>query len=111
MKVRIKLKEANAIRNLFCVSYCELQKTLYSSNPIYYLAGIHGWHCDIYKIGDYYIAEGYKTPRNGKDLPHELCKQLEQQAQAIAHNWDIEASEKREKLETLLINAIEKMEH
>jgi len=58
MKIRTS-KKSFRHEEVYGVGYCKLQYLLRSEEPIAYSAGIYGWSCDYYKIGDIYISTGY----------------------------------------------------
>jgi hypothetical protein len=61
---------------LATASYCELQRTLNYLSPTAYTKGVHGWNCDVYHVGPYVLATGYRTPK-GVDMPSDICRELE----------------------------------
>ena len=106
MKQQITMKSAHELENLFTATYCALQRVLSSSQPVYYMANQYGWRCDIYRIGDMHIATGYGTPK-GALIPYEISKQIEDKASELLNS---RGDKMREKLEAILIGAINTME-
>ena len=106
MKQQITMKSANELENLFTVPYCNLQLVLMYSQPVYYVANNNGWRCDIYRIGNLHIATGYGTPK-GARIPYETSRQIEDQANEVLN---ARGENMREKLEAILIDAINTME-
>lgn len=57
----------NNYKNILCVPYCDLQFLLNFKDPDYYHAGVYGWNCDIYYVGnDTCIVTGYRPFGNIK---------------------------------------------
>ena len=106
MKQQITMKSAAELANLFTVPYCALQRVLSYSNPVYYVANQYGWRCDIYHIGNLHIATGYGTPK-GTLIPYETSNQIEDKAEELLN---ARGDNMREKLEAILIDAINTME-
>ena len=106
MKQQITMKSANELENLFTVPYCGLQLVLIYSQPVYYVANNNGWRCDIYRIGNLHIATGYGTPK-GASIPYAISEQIEEKASELLN---VRGENKREKLEAILIDAINTME-
>ena len=106
MKQQITMKSANELENLYTAPYCSLQLVLIYSQPVYYMANNNGWRCDIYRIGNLHIATGYGTPK-GASIPYEISEQVEDKANELLN---ARGDNMREKLETLLTDAINTME-
>ena len=106
MKQQISMKSANELENLFTAPYCGLQHVLIYSHAVYYVANNCGWRCDIYRIGNLHIATGYGTPK-GVQIPYEISMQVEEKANELLN---ARVENMREKLEAILIDAIETME-
>ena len=106
MKQQITMKSANKLENLYTAPYCSLQHVLLYSPAVYYVANNNGWRCDIYRIGNLHIATGYGTPK-GAPIPYEISEQVEDKANELLN---AKAENMREKLEAILINAINTME-
>ena len=106
MKQQITMKSANKLENLFTAPYCSLQHVLLYSPAVYYVANNNGWRCDIYRIGNLHIATGYGTSK-GVRIPYEICEQIEDKASKLLNARE---ENMREKLEAILINAINTME-
>ena len=100
------MKSANELENLFTVPYCGLQRVLRNSQPVYYVANSNGWRCDIYHVGNLHIATGYGTPK-GASIPYAISEQIEEKADELLN---ARGGSTREKLEALLIEAINTME-
>ena len=106
MKQQITMKSADKLENLYTVAYCELQLVLIRSQPVYYVANNNGWRCDIYRIGNLHIATGYGTPK-GVRIPYETSEHIEEKADELLN---ARGDNMREKLEAILIDAIDTME-
>ena len=106
MKQQITMKSANELENLYTAPYCSLQRVLNYSQPDYYVANQYGWRCDIYRIGNMHIATGYSTPK-GVSIPYEISEQVEEKADELLN---ARGESTREKLESILIDAINTME-
>ena len=106
MKQQITMKSADKLENLFTVPYCGLQRVLRNSQAVYYVANSNGWRCDIYHIGNLHIATGYGTPK-GVRIPYEVSEQIEDKADELLN---ARGENTREKLEALLVDAINTME-
>ena len=106
MKQQITMKSADKLENLYTAPYCSLQRVLMNSQPVYYVANKDGWRCDIYHIGNMHIATGYGIPK-GVSIPYEISEQLEDKADELLN---ARGENTREKLEALLVDAINTME-
>ena len=106
MKQQITMKSANELENLYTAPYCSLQRVLNYSQPVYYVANKDGWRCDIYHVGNLHIATGYGTPK-GVSIPYVISEQVEDKADELLN---ARGENMREKLEAILIDAINTME-
>ena len=106
MKQQITMKNADKLENLYTVPYCELQHVLIYSQAVYYVANNNGWRCDIYRVGNLHIATGYGTPK-GARIPYETSRHIEDKANELLNT---RGDNMREKLEAILIDAIDTME-
>ena len=106
MKQQITMKSADKLENLYTAPYCSLQRVLMYSQQVYYVANQYGWRCDIYRIGNLHIATGYGTPK-GIQIPYEISEQIEDKANELLN---ARGDNMREKLEAILIDAINTME-
>ena len=106
MKQQITMKSADKLENLYTAHYCSLQRVLMYSQQVYYVANNNGWRCDIYRIGNLHIATGYGTPK-GTPIQYETCNQIEDKASELLN---ARGDNMREKLEAILIDAINTME-
>ena len=106
MKQQTTMKSAVELENLYTVPYCGLQRVLSYSQPVYYVANSNGWRCDIYRIGNMHIATGYGTPK-GMQIPYEISEQVEEKANELLN---ARGESTREKLEAILVDAINTME-
>ena len=106
MKQQISMKNADKLVNLYAVAYCDLQHVLIYSQAVYYVANNNGWRCDIYRIGNLHIATGYGTPK-GVRIPYIISNQIEDKANELLNT---RGDNMREKLEAILIDAIDTMD-
>ena len=106
MKQQITMKSANELANLYTAPYCSLQRVLSYSQPVYYVATKYGWLCDIYRIGNIHVATGYGTPK-GMQIPYEISEHIEDKESELLN---ARGDNMREKLEAILIDAINTME-
>ena len=92
---------------LFRVSYCGMQFLLYFEKRFAYSSRREGWACDYYQIGDTIISTGYAPI--GESVPHDLIKRYEDHARQIINSYDLKHEEKRQEVNFLLFELIEKM--
>lgn len=60
MKLKATKKQIkNNYSNIICLGYCSAQHLLYFVNPFAYSAGVYGWACDYYRVGNTCISTGY----------------------------------------------------
>lgn len=103
----------NGYYKIIGLGYCSIQSMLYYKNPIAYTCGIYGWNCDIYEIKGIAIMTGYRgmTTKNMKNPNYELLKEYEQKAaDIIDYTNKIEYDKKRELMDELLIEFLNKCE-
>lgn len=62
MKTQISKKQIISCygkENIIRLGYCELCFLLEALGARYYCAGVYGWSCDVYTLGNYAITTGY----------------------------------------------------
>ena len=59
--------------NIYSCGYCNLQRIFNGVEPDFYNAGVYGWNCDIYIIGNIAITTGYRNTY-GKKIPYEMIR-------------------------------------
>lgn len=77
IKLELKRKDIKNFEKVFSVGYCELQEIL--TNPPYYNAGVNGWNCDVFALGecqDILLTTGYRT--YGKALSAGIIKKYQE---------------------------------
>lgn len=78
MKYQTTNKELKYAHNLVAAGYCELQNALnYISPTAYTYSKLYGWRADVYHCNGFTIVTGYSTPSHAKDIPYDLCRQIE----------------------------------
>src|SRR5574344_670966 len=106
MKVQVTKKQVREnFYNILSIGYCDAPYLLYFQTPFAYSAGIYGWSCDYYKIGNVCISTGYApigTPANDS-----LLKELERKAGLIVHDYNLSSSDKEKQLNELLNELID----
>ena len=93
----IKSGHSDVIR----VGYCNLQHLLKFENPIAYTTRVEGWAADVYSVKNRAIVTGYAPFGNIKP-PYDLVRKYDDQAMAIATDWNMPQDIKREKISALL---------
>ena len=83
------------------VGYCDLQYLLKFENPIAYTTRVEGWAADVYSVKNRAIVTGYSPFGNIKP-PYDLVREYDDQARAIATDWNMPQDIKREKISALL---------
>ena len=96
----------NGFNTIISIGYCSAQYLLYYKNPFAYSAGVYGWSCDYYQIGNKCISTGYSPI--GKDLDYNLLNEFETKAQAIVHSYSIEYKDKEQQVNDLLNELLNK---
>lgn len=72
-------------KKVFRCGYCDLQYIMRCHAPQFYNAGVYGWNCDVYTIGNIAITTGYRNMR-GALIPDKLIKKYSEIAKVIAAN-------------------------
>ena len=105
---KITRKQVNMYKNIICVPYCDLWYLLYFRNKTGYNSGVYGWNYDFYHINLHTcIVTGYRPFGNIKN--YDLCDEYNEKAKNIIEDRTISDEEKREKVENLLEEFIEKI--
>lgn len=105
---KITRKQVNMYKNIICVPYCDLWYLLYFRNKTGYNSGVYGWNYDFYHINLYTcIVTGYRPFGNIKN--YDLCDEYNEKAKNIIEDRTLSNEEKREKVENLLEEFIEKI--
>lgn len=83
MKKRTTMKEVvKGYKKVYRCGYCDLQNIFYNLEADYYNAGVYGWNCDIYEIGNIAITTGYRNMR-GVNIPYEMIERYDKAAREI----------------------------
>lgn len=105
---KITRKQVNMYKNIICVPYCDLWYLLYFRNKTGYNSGVYGWNYDFYHINLHTcIVTGYRPFGNIKN--YDLCDEYNEKAKNIIEDRTISDEEKKEKVENLLEEFIEKI--
>lgn len=88
------------------IGYCDLQNLLNYVSPFAYSAGINGWACDYYEIGNVCISTGYSPI--GQSVNSDLIREYDTKAEKIKFNNSLDYSEKKVQVTYLLNEFIEK---
>lgn len=105
---KITRKQVNMYKNIICVPYCDLWYLLYFRNKDGYNSGVYGWNYDFYHINLHTcIVTGYRPFGNIKN--YDLCNEYNEKAKNIIEDRTLINEEKREKVENLLEEFIEKI--
>lgn len=105
---KITRKQVNMYKNIICVPYCDLWYLLYFRNKTGYNSGVYGWNYDFYHINlNTCIVTGYRPFGNIKN--YDLCDEYNEKAKNIIEDRTLSNEEKREKVENLLEEFIEKI--
>ena len=95
MKLKIT-KKAMRGEEIYKVGYCKLEHLLLNERAFAYSAGVYGWACDYYNVGNIYISTGHSPI--GKAIDSELVRKYEKMARAITGKSYEQAKAKRSKL-------------
>jgi len=88
-------------QNCYRVGYCQLQNLLASEKPFAYSAGVYGWACDYYEIGNNItISTGYAPI--GKDTDYNIVKQYDNKAAKIWGDRKLSYDKQVKKVKKLL---------
>ena len=90
----------NGFNTVISIGYCDAQYLLYYKNPFAYSAGVYGWACDYYEIGNKCISTGYAPI--GEKLDYKLLGEYEKKAQAIVLDFAMDHATKEQKVDELL---------
>ena len=95
MKLKVT-KKAMRGEEMYRVGYCDLQHLLRDQQAFAYSAGVYGWACDYYQVGNIYISTGYSPI--GKVIDSELVRKYDKMARAITGKSYEQERAKRYKL-------------
>ena len=102
MKLKTTKKQIRENFNtILSVGYCDAQYLLSSRTPFAYSAGVYGWSCDYYQIGNICICTGYSPI--GTPVDYELLDELERKAEQIKKS----SSDREKQLDELLKQLID----
>lgn len=106
----MKFKTTNkAIREngglIIRLGYCEAQELLHYQSAGAYTCGVYGWNYDAYFINGATICTGYRGMPGAR---YEGITEYEKQAAKINHNYNISYEERRDAVNSLLYEYIEK---
>ena len=108
MKFKTTAKEIrNGYGKKIAVSYCGMQHLLYNHAPIAYTCGVYGWNFDVYSVDGVAICTGYRG-MVGKSVDYELLREYETAAERIVYDCKIPYEERKERIEALLIEFLQK---
>ena len=86
---------------IICVGYCGLQHLLYHERVIAHTERAEGWGADIYDFGNIAIVTGY-APFGNIRPGYDINKKYDDQAQAIAYNYNMKYEIQIETLSDLI---------
>ena len=108
MKLQTTKKQIRQNFNtVLSIGYCDAQYLLSCKTPFAYSAGVYGWSCDYYQVGNVCISTGYSPI--GTPVNYSLLCELERKACLIANDYNLPGSDKEQQLNELLqqlINSI-----
>lgn len=106
MKLKTTKKQIRENFNtILSIGYCDAQYLLDCKNPFAYSAGLYGWSCDYYQIGNICISTGYSPI--GTPVDYALLRELERKAEQIKHDYNLSSSDREKQLDELLKQLIE----
>ena len=106
MKLKATKKQIRENFNtILSIGYCDAQYLLDFKNPFAYSAGLNGWSCDYYQIGNICICTGYSPI--GTPVDYSLLRELERKAELINKDCNLPCSDKEKQLDELLKQLIE----
>lgn len=83
MKFKTTKNQINQnFKNVICVGYCKMDYLLNGKNPVAYVSGVDGWHCDIYDVKGVAIVTGYRPFGNIRP-DYDTIKKYEDEARKI----------------------------
>jgi hypothetical protein len=101
MKLQTTKKEIrNGFKTIVSIGYCDAQYLLKYKEPFAYSAGIYGWSCDYYQIGNKCISTGYQPI--GINVNYTKLESLENKAQKIVFNNELKYDDKVSQIDALL---------
>ena len=106
MKKRITLKEGKTFKGYWLG--VNGQYLLKPFDAFAYSAGVYGWNCDYYLIGDNVLIYGYRG--NGNVIPYNIIKKYDNKAKKVLdneHNYNI----KRTKIYDIINDMIDELEN
>ena len=102
MKLKATKKQIRRNFNtILSIGYCDAQYLLDCKTPFAYSAGLNGWSCDYYQIGNICISTGYSPI--GTPVDYELLRELERKAEQIKKS----SSDREKQLDELLKQLID----
>lgn len=108
MKVKTTRKAlVSAYPKALAIGYCNAQYLLRYQEPYYYTKGVYGWNMDAYVINDVLITTGYRG-LIGDSVNYKLLEKYEKQAEKISFDYSLNYEERKEKVNALLYEFIEK---
>lgn len=108
MKVQVMQKTVRATHaRVLKIGYCRAQFLLKGTEPYAYTCGNDGWHSDIYSIGYTAISTGYVP--FGTAVPYDIVKAYDDKAAKIWSDTTISWDERKDKVNDLLHEFIEKL--
>ena len=90
---------------ILSIGYCDAQYLLNCKNPFAYSAGLYGWSCDYYQIGNVCISTGYSPI--GTPVNYELLRELEGKAEQIKKDYNLSSSDREKQLDELIKQLID----
>lgn len=105
MKLQTSKKQVlKRFYKVISIPYCEAQNLLNFHSPFAYSAGIYGWSCDYYQIGNVCISTGYSPV--GTPVNYDLLRELELKAEKLRGDCSIEYSDLCKQLDELITELI-----
>ncbi len=106
MKLQTTKKQIRQNFNtVLSIGYCDAQNLLDCKTPFAYSAGVYGWSCDYYQIGNVCISTGYSPI--GTPVNYELLNELERKAEQIKNDYNLSSSDREKQLNELLKQLID----
>ena len=86
---------------ILSIGYCNAQHLLKYESVFAYSAGVEGWACDYYEVGNVCISTGYAP--TGISVNYDLLKKYELQAEEIAYNNELNWKQQKQIIYDLLV--------
>lgn len=106
---KLKSTKCDILNNNICyaIGYCDICYLTQYIDANAYTSGVYGWNADVYFVDGVALVTGYRP--FGKWVKSDVTREYNEKARKISENYSIAYDERKEAVNKLLLEFIEKI--